>query len=117
MRIIVPPIGNQLIAMLKNTALVLVLGYTELLTSATLIYARTFQTIPLLVVAALWYLVITAVLSAGQHFVERHYGRGYARTRVRTTSRARGLLTTYREGRVNGRPGTTARAGTQDGAH
>ena len=65
------------------TALVLVIGYTELMTSASLIYARTYQTIPLLIVAALWYLAISAVLSLGQFYVERHYGRGFSNSRVR----------------------------------
>lgn len=84
MRVIIPPTGNELIGMLKNTSLVIVIGYAELLTSASLIYARTFQTIPLLIVAALWYLAITAVLSIGQYYVERYFGRGYRpRDRVR----------------------------------
>jgi polar amino acid transport system permease protein len=94
MRIIVPPTGNQLIGLLKHSSLVLVIGYTELLTSATLIYARTFETIPLLVVAALWYLVITAVLSIGQYFIERHYGRGY-QLAIAKPGRYRSLLTRH----------------------
>lgn len=83
MRVIIPPTGNETIGMLKNSALVLVIGYTELLTSASLIYARTFETIPLLIVAALWYLFITALLSIGQYYVERHFGRGFSNSRVR----------------------------------
>jgi polar amino acid transport system permease protein len=66
MRVIIPPTGNETIGMLKNTSLVIMIGYTELLTSASLIYARTYETIPLLIVAALWYLLITAILSVGQ---------------------------------------------------
>jgi len=83
MRVIIPPTGNETIGMLKNTALVLVIGYTELMTSASLIYARTYQTIPLLIVAALWYLAISALLSVGQFYIERHFGRGFSNTRVR----------------------------------
>ena len=82
MRVIIPPTGNETIGMLKQTALVLVIGYTELMTSASLIYSRTYQTIPLLIVAALWYLTISAVLSIGQYFVERHFGRGFSHHRV-----------------------------------
>lgn len=78
MRIIIPPTGNETIGMLKQTSLVLVIGYSELLTSASLIYSRTYQTIPLLIVAALWYLFITAVLSVAQYFLERRYGRGFS---------------------------------------
>jgi len=77
MRVIIPPTGNETIGMLKNTSLVIMIGYAELLTSASLIYARTYETMPLLIVAALWYLLITAVLSIAQHFIERHFGRGY----------------------------------------
>jgi polar amino acid transport system permease protein len=62
--------------MLKTTSLVVVIGYFELLTSVQRIYSVNFQTIPLLIVAALWYLALTSVLSIGQGFVERRYGRG-----------------------------------------
>lgn len=83
MRVIIPPTGNETIGMLKHTALVLVIGYSELMTSASLIYSRNYQTIPLLIVAALWYLAITAVLSVGQYYIERHFGRGFSNSRVR----------------------------------
>jgi len=76
MRVIVPPTGNQVIGMLKSTALVSVASVQELLYSAQLIYNRTFQTIPLLIVASLWYLLVTTVLSVGQYFIERHFARG-----------------------------------------
>ncbi len=78
MRIIIPPTGNETIGMLKQTSLVLVIGYSELLTSASLIYSRTYQTIPLLIVAAIWYLFITALLSIGQYYLEQRYGRGFS---------------------------------------
>jgi polar amino acid transport system permease protein len=76
MRIIVPPTANQTVAMLKNTSLVSVLGTAELLHTAQIIYSRTYETIPLLIVAALWYLAMTSVLSIGQYYLERHYRRG-----------------------------------------
>jgi polar amino acid transport system permease protein len=79
MRVIVPPTGNELIGMLKTTSLVSVVSVPDLLYSSQLIYARNFATIPLLIVASLWYLVITAVLSVGQFYVERHYARGQKR--------------------------------------
>ena len=93
MRVIIPPTGNETIGMLKNTSLVIVIGYAELLTSASLIYARTYETIPLLIVAALWYLLITAILSVGQHYVERYFGRGY-QVQLLTSRRGRGRLLT-----------------------
>lgn len=76
MRVIIPPTGNETISMLKTTSLVVVIGYFELLTSVQRIYSVNFQTIPLLIVAAIWYLALTTVLSVGQGFVERRYGRG-----------------------------------------
>ncbi|MGW1006833.1 amino acid ABC transporter permease [Streptomyces sp. NPDC002520] len=89
MRVIIPPTGNETIGMLKYTSLVLVIGYAELLTSASLIYSRTFQTIPLLIVAALWYLAITAALSVAQYYVERHFGRGFQITTARRSRPSR----------------------------
>jgi polar amino acid transport system permease protein len=76
LRIIVPPTGNEIIGMLKTSSLVIVIGFSELMTSASQIYSRNYQTIPLLVVAAVWYLVLTAVLSVGQFYLERRLGRG-----------------------------------------
>jgi polar amino acid transport system permease protein len=79
MRVIIPPTGNETISMLKLTSLVSVIAYTELLYSAQLIYSRTYQTIPLLIVVSLWYLAVTSVLSVGQYHLERRFGRGAAR--------------------------------------
>jgi polar amino acid transport system permease protein len=79
MRVIIPPTGNETISMLKLTSLVSVIAYTELLYSAQLIYSRTYQTIPLLIVVSIWYLAITSVLSVGQYYLERRFGRGSAR--------------------------------------
>jgi polar amino acid transport system permease protein len=79
MRVVIPPTGNQTISMLKGTSLVSVISMAELLYSVQLIYNTTFQTIPLLVVASIWYLVLTTVLSVGQYYVERHLARSGAR--------------------------------------
>lgn len=73
MRVIIPPVGNEVISMVKNTSLVSVLAMAELLYTVQLIYSRTYQTIPLLIVASLWYLIVVSILSVGQHFLERHY--------------------------------------------
>ena len=73
MKIIIPPVANEVISMVKNTSLVSVIALAELLYSAQLIYSRTYQTIPLLIVTTLWYLAVVSVLSAGQHFLERRY--------------------------------------------
>ncbi|HVM57716.1 MAG TPA: amino acid ABC transporter permease [Gaiellaceae bacterium] len=79
MRVIIPPTGNETISMLKTSSLVAVIAVPELLYSAQIIYARTYQTIQLLIVASIWYLVLTSILSVGQAYLERHFGRGTSR--------------------------------------
>lgn len=79
MRIIIPPTGNETIGMLKTTSLVSTIAVTELLRAAQNVYSRTYQTIPLLIVASLWYIAITTVLTVGQHYIERRYARGTSR--------------------------------------
>ncbi|MFH5823344.1 amino acid ABC transporter permease [Georgenia sp. AZ-5] len=83
MRVIVPPTGNETISMLKTTSLVLAVPFTLDLTFVTnSVGNRLFLPIPLLMVAAIWYLAITSVLMVGQHYLERYYGRGYADARA-----------------------------------
>jgi polar amino acid transport system permease protein len=77
MKAIVPPTGNQVIGMLKYTSIASVVALHELMHSVESIYSRTFETIPLLIVAALWYLILVSVLSVVQHFIERRYARGW----------------------------------------
>ncbi|MBJ7348474.1 MAG: amino acid ABC transporter permease [Thermoleophilaceae bacterium] len=80
MRVIVPPTGNETISMLKTTALVSVIPIADLLYSSQLIYSRTYQQIPLLLVASAWYLILTTLLTVGQYYIERHYARGSSRS-------------------------------------
>ena len=79
MRVIIPPTGNETISMLKTTALVSVIAFSELLYSAQLIYAANYKTVQLLIVASIWYLLITSILQTGQFYVERYFGRGSSR--------------------------------------
>jgi polar amino acid transport system permease protein len=79
MRVIIPPLGNDTITMLKMTSLVSVIALPELLYASQIIYSRTFETIPLLIVASIWYLVVTSVLSVVQYYVERRFARGASR--------------------------------------
>jgi polar amino acid transport system permease protein len=79
MRVIIPPTGNETISMLKTSSLVSVIAYKELLYTVQLIYAVNYRQIPLLMVASIWYLIVTTVLSIGQYFIERYYGRGATR--------------------------------------
>jgi polar amino acid transport system permease protein len=80
LRIIVPPTGNQVIGMMKLTSLASVISFTELLTSAQLVFNRTFEVIPLLIVVSLWYLVLSVILSIGQRHLEQRFGRHKNRT-------------------------------------
>jgi polar amino acid transport system permease protein len=79
MRVIIPPTGNETISMLKTSSLVSVIAVTELLYAVQLIYAQNYKVIPLLIVASIWYLVVTSVLTIGQYYVERYFGRGSTR--------------------------------------
>jgi polar amino acid transport system permease protein len=81
MRVIVPPTGNETISMLKTTSLVSVIAlpHPELLYASQLIYSVNYETIQLLIVASLWYLIVTTVLTIAQYYLERHYARGRAR--------------------------------------
>jgi polar amino acid transport system permease protein len=85
MRLIVPPTGNETIAMLKDTSLVIFVpvGY-ELFNQLSSIGNHDFKIIPMYVAATLWYLALTSVLLVGQHFIERRFSRGYG-----TSERAR----------------------------
>ncbi|MGP4129045.1 amino acid ABC transporter permease [Pantoea tagorei] len=80
MRAIIPPSGNQLISMIKATSLVSVIAMGDLLYSVQAIYNRTFEIIPMLMVAVIWYLLITSILNVGQSAIERYYARGTRRT-------------------------------------
>jgi polar amino acid transport system permease protein len=103
MRVIIPPTGNETISMLKTTSLASVISVQELLFKAQIIYARTFKTIPLLLVASIWYLIVTSILTFGQYYLERYFGKGATRNLPPTPiQKLRGLfarnLTTFHAG-------------------
>lgn len=75
MRVIVPPMGNEVISLLKATSLVSVISLSDLLYSVQLIYAKNYQTIPLLIVACLWYMIITGALTMIQQALERRLSK------------------------------------------
>jgi polar amino acid transport system permease protein len=78
MRVIIPTMGNETISMLKTTSLLAVLGGgVELFGRLQIVYSQTFQIIPLLLVACLWYLAITTVLTIGQYYLEAYFGKGF----------------------------------------
>jgi polar amino acid transport system permease protein len=82
---VIPPTGNQLVQMLKATSLVAFVAGGDLLTRAQAIYSNNYEVIPLLIVATLWYLVMTLVATLLQQLLERRVshsrdgaGRGWS---------------------------------------
>ena len=80
MKVIVPPTGNEVIAMLKDTSLVAYVPLADLFFNFSAIGARTFQVFPALVGAVLWYLGMTSILLVGQYFLEKRFSRGTSRS-------------------------------------
>jgi polar amino acid transport system permease protein len=79
MRIIIPPTGNETISMLKTTSLVIVIAGADLFAATQNISNANYQIVPLLLVASIWYLFFTSILTIGQYYVERCYSRGTTR--------------------------------------
>ncbi|MCQ9166379.1 amino acid ABC transporter permease [Corynebacterium amycolatum] len=80
MRIIIPPTGNEFISLLKTTSLVIAVPFSlELYGRSTDIANALFLPVPMLLVAATWYLVITSILMIGQFYLERYFARGATR--------------------------------------
>ncbi|WP_240613396.1 amino acid ABC transporter permease [Brachybacterium endophyticum] len=80
MRAILPTAFNEVIGLVKGTAIVYVIAHAELFFTVQLIYGRTQQVLPMLMVATLWYIVITSLLSIAQYYIERHFAKGAVRT-------------------------------------
>ncbi|QFU16085.1 ABC transporter permease subunit [Microvirga thermotolerans] len=87
MRVIIPPVGNEVISMVKLTSIASVIGFAEVLRNAQTIYYANARVIELLIVAAGWYLIIVTILSIGQHFLERYFAKGSRRRRARPALR------------------------------
>lgn len=92
MRVIVPPLGNEVISTLKTSSLAAVVTFGELLLSAQLIYYSNNRIIELLIVVTIWYLVVVSALAVGQYFIERRFGRGFRAANPRKRSKG-GVLT------------------------
>lgn len=78
MRVIIPPMGNEFISMLKNTSLLQVVAVMELYARTSQISSQNLAQVELLVVAGFWYLVMTTILSVPQNYLEQRYGRGFS---------------------------------------
>lgn len=83
MRVIVPPIGNEFVGMIKLTSLASVIQFAEMLHNAQNIYYANARVIELLIVAGIWYLVVVSILSLAQSRVEAYYARGAGRATSR----------------------------------
>jgi polar amino acid transport system permease protein len=93
MRVIIPPTGNETIAMLKDTSLLIAVPVTsELNFQLQAIGSRTFQIIPMILAAVLWYLALSSLLMIGQYFVERRFSRGFGSRETRAQRAARRAL-------------------------
>ncbi|CAI9405648.1 MULTISPECIES: amino acid ABC transporter permease [Aestuariimicrobium] len=78
MRVIVPPTGNETIAMVKDTSLLIAVPVgLELFNQATIVANRTYKIMPAYVAATLWYIIVCSVLMVFQSLLERHFGRGF----------------------------------------
>jgi len=85
MRVIVPPTGNETIAMVKDTSLLAAVPVlTELYYQAYLFGQRSFKIMPAFVAATLWYLIVCSILMVGQSYLEKYFGRGFGATPKKT---------------------------------
>ena len=78
MRVIIPPLGNEFIGLLKLSSLASIIGFSDLLRNAQDVYYENAKVIELLMVAGFWYLVVVSLLSVGQVALERRFGRGHS---------------------------------------
>jgi polar amino acid transport system permease protein len=112
MRVIIPPTGNEVISMLKTTSLVTAVPYSfDLYTRTRDISAETFNPIPMLLVASIWYLLFTSILMVGQYFLEKRFARGVGDRKPEKTERTgpfTGVLSTIREASTGSTPVTRA---------
>ena len=76
MRVVLPPLGNEFIGMVKSTSLASVIQYPEVLHAAENIYYANSRVIELLIVAGLWYLLVVSILTPLQMLLERYFSRG-----------------------------------------
>ncbi|RWA60767.1 amino acid ABC transporter permease [Mesorhizobium sp.] len=77
--VIIPPMGNTFISMLKDSSLVSVLGVWELTFLARTLGQPTFHHMEMLITASLIYWIMSACLEVGQSRLERHFGRSKVR--------------------------------------
>ncbi|GAB3958588.1 amino acid ABC transporter permease [Streptomyces sparsus] len=79
MRVIIPPTGNEFVNMLKTSSLAYAITFGELMNASVTIYSRNLAVMELLLVATIWYLILTTIFSIGQYYLERHFAKGSSR--------------------------------------
>lgn len=99
MRVIIPPVGNEVIGMLKTTSLASAIGVSEILTEAQHIYYVNNRIMELLIVCAIWYLAVVSLLSIGQYYLERSFAKGASSRQLPLTpiQRLTRIFGTYRK--------------------
>ena len=80
MRVIIPPTGNEVISMLKTSSLASTVSVLELFGVSQNIAASNFKLMPMLILASIWYLMVSTILSIGQFYLERRFAKGALRT-------------------------------------
>jgi polar amino acid transport system permease protein len=109
MRAILPNAANEVISLFKGTSIVSTMAIAELFYQVQVIYGRNGRVVPLLMVATVWYIVLTTLLSVGQYYIERHYARGAARALPLTPwQKARKRVRTFLDAATAGRSPTRA---------
>jgi polar amino acid transport system permease protein len=98
MRVIIPPTGNEFVNMLKSSSLASAAQYTELLRVTQTTYTSNFEIMPLLFLAAIWYLILTSIFGIGQYYLERRFARGSHRELPATPTQR--ILAAIRPGRT-----------------
>jgi polar amino acid transport system permease protein len=78
MRVVIPPLGNEFILLVKTTSLASVIQFSEVMYNAGSIYYANARVVELLFVAGAWYLIIVSVLTLTQIPLERHFAKGSA---------------------------------------
>lgn len=105
MRVIIPPMGNETISMLKTTSLVAVISGGDLLTKVSIAYSQNFKIFPLLIVACTWYIFLTTLFTIGQHYLEAYFGRGFG-TKEAESAEKRALKRLQQKGGDVNEPGS-----------
>lgn len=96
-RVMVPPTGNEFIALLKNTSILFAIGIVELTNAAKIQAARNFKIMELYTVAAFWYLVVVTGFSILQAELERRLAAGEREQPETLFSRALGVMASRRD--------------------